>query len=778
MFTRILKKDISRNKVITATLFLFILLAAMLISGAFNIIITLFSSMNSLFTQSHAPHYVQMHSGVLNQDDIDAFSENNELVKATQTVTMLGINGADIYIGNNEDSEANSIIENSFVTQNKDFDFLLDTKSNIIQVNNGEIAVPIYHMQEYNLKLGDTVHIATDNFNMEFTITAFVRDVQMNPSIVTSKRFVVSESDWLLLQDNIGEIEYLIEFLLHDVKNVSEFEAIYQASNLPQKDTAITYSLYQVLNALTDGIVAAVIVLISILLIVIAALCLRFTLTATIEEDYREIGVMKAIGIMSKDIRRLYMLKYVAMSASACLLGFFISFFIGDIFTANISLYMGSAPKTIWNVILPVLGTLLVFLAVVLFCRLVLKRFRKISAVMAMRDMTAKSNKRIARGFRISHKSFGNVNIFLGLKAVFSQFSMYGVLCLIFIVCAFLMAMPLNFLNTLKSPDFVSYMGAGRSDIRIDIFTRQGEDLSNRYEEIKKYLENDNDIIKYTFLATAAYKVQNLEGVYENIKIEIGDFSVFPLTYLKGSSPKTENEIALSSMNADELKKSVGETLNLLIGSEERTLTVCGIYQDVTNGGKTAKGLLPYTSDNTLWYMVNIEVADGVLIPTKIAEYNDAFSSAKVTDMADYVNQTLGGLIGQLSLTAVLAFVLAIVIAVLITAMFFKMLFAKDASDIAIMRSLGLSYKDIRLQYVTRAIIVLVIGIVVGSIASVTLGQGLAGMLISGISSMHFIINPLMSFIVCPLALMTAVSVTIFCGSVSIKKINIMLVAE
>lgn len=778
MFGRILKKDIFRNKIITATLFLFILLAAMLVSGAVNIIITLLGSMDSLFTMSHAPHYVQMHSGDLNQGEIDAFSERSPLVKSQQTVTMLGINGAYIYLGNNGDSEAGSIIENNFVTQNGAFDFLLDTGSNIIRVNDGEIAVPIYHMQEYGLRLGDTVRVVANNFDMEFTISAFVRDVQMNPSIVTSKRFVVSENDWALLRDNIGEIEYLIEFQLYDVNSVSDFEAMYQASSLPQKDAAITYTLYRTLNALTDGIVAAVIVLISLLLIAIAALCLRFTLTATIEEDYREIGVMKAIGISGKDIRRLYMLKYVAMAAIASLLGYVISFFIGNLFTANISLYMGTAPKTIWNSISPALGALIVFLAVVLFCRVVLRRFRKISAVEAMRDGASEGNRRVARGFRLSRSSFGNVNIFLGVKAVFSRFSMYVVLCVIFIVCTFLMVVPLNFLNTLESPDFVSCMGAGRSDIRIDIFTRQGEDMESRYEGINEYLQNDSDIKKYASFVTAAYRVQNSEGAYENIKIETGDFSVFPLEYLHGSAPMTENQIALSSMSADELNKSVGDTLTLLVGNEEHILTVCGIYQDVTNGGKTAKGLLPYTSGNILWYMVNIEVADGVGVPTKIAELNNAFSSVKVTDMADYVSQTLGGLTEQLSLAAVLAFILAVAIAVLITAMFFKMLIAKDASQIAVMRSLGFSYRDIRLQYITRAIIVLLIGIVAGSVAAATLGQGLAGMLISGVSSMRFIINPLMSFIVCPLTLAAVVGITVFCGSGSIRKINILLVAE
>lgn len=776
MKSRIIKKDISRNKVITSTLFMFILLAAMLVSGAVNIIITLFGSMNSLFERSIVPHYVQMHSGEIDQDEIDRFAENNPLAKDQLTVTMLGINGAYIYLGNNVDSEANSIIENSFITQNDTFDFLLDTESENIQVNDGEVAVPIYHMQEYGLRLGDAVRIVKNDFSMELVITAFVRDAQMNPSIVTSKRFVVNENDWQKLYSNFGQIEYSIEFLLHDASTVNEFGAMYQASSLPQKDTTITYSLFQVMSALTDGIMAAVIVLISLLLIAISALCLRFTLTTTIEEDYREIGVMKAIGISGRDIRSIYMLKYVAMAAVASMLGYIISSFAGNLFTANISLYMGTAPKTIWNRILPALGAFAVFIIVMAFCRLVLRRFRKISAVEALRDGNSAGGRRKVRNFRLSRSKFKNINIFLGIKSVFNRFSVYGVLCLIFIICAFLMIVPLNFHNTLNSPDFVAYMGAGRSDIRIDL--QQGEDMEAQYRVINEYLENDADVIKFTSLVTAAYKVKNADGEFENFKIEVVDFSVFPLEYLDGSAPASENEIALSAINADDLKKAVGDTIILLVGNEERTLTVSGTYQDVTNGGKTAKSILPYTSNSILWYVVNIDVVDGVSVSDKIAEYNSVFSPVKITSMDEYVTQTLGGLISQLSLTVVLGFVLAITIAVLITAMFFKMLIAKDASQIAIMRSLGLSYRDIRLQYITRAILVLIISIVIGFIAAVTLGQGLAGMLISGITSMRFIINPIMSFIVCPMALAGAVGITIFFSSSSIQKLNIMMIAE
>lgn len=769
MIGKILKKDFSRNKVITITLFVFIMLAALLVASAVGIVTELLGSVDGLFTESSAPHFVQMHSGEIDQSAIDIFTaENKEIVKGQQTVELLNINGVNIFLGGSETSEADSVMENAFVKQNNSFDFLLDTDNQILHLSDGEIAVPLYHMQQYDLQVGDAVKIANGGFNMEFTISAFIRDAQMNPSIVTSKRFLVSDNDWETLKANIGESEYLIEFELYDIDRIGELENLYQNTALPQKGPAITYLLLKLMNSLTDGIVAAVIILIGILLIIIAALCLRFTLLATIEEDYQEIGVMKAIGIHSRDIRTLYLTKYVVMAAAACVCGYVLSLFVGGIFTQNITLYMGGADKIPWNALLPFVGTGLVFAAVAAFCRLILRKFRRISAVEALRSGRSNDNSKLAHGMKLRSSSFPNVNVFLGVREVIGRFKIYGLLCFVFIVCAFLMVVPLNFLNTVESPEFISYMGAGRSDVRIDL--QQTGDIEKRYGDMVQTIQNDPDVIKYSALVTSSYKVLNNDDEYENIKVEIGDFSIFPLEYVSGAAPKQKNEIALSSMNADELNKSVGDMLNLIVNGEERKLTVCGIYQDVTNGGKTAKAVLPYTADNILWYTVNLNVKAGTDMTAKIDEYGAAFYPAKVTDMENYVSQTLGGIIGQFRLAVKFALLFAVAIAVLITAMFSKMLMAKDAAGISIMRSLGFSYRNIRMQYITRALSVLLIGVIAGMAVAVTLGPGLAGALLTGASRISFVVNPIVSYILCPLALIAAVTITMMISCMTMKK--------
>ena len=183
--------------------FVFILLAAWFAAGGSNLIVELSSSLNALFATARAPHFVQMHAGDIDQAEIDRWAAANSLIKAQQTVEMITVDGSDLYFGESQTAEENSIMDISFVQQNNAFDFLLDLDNRIIQVASGEIAVPIYYMQQKNLKIGDAVRISHQSYTMNFTIAAFVRDAQMNPAIVHSKRFVVHEADYARLAEYI-----------------------------------------------------------------------------------------------------------------------------------------------------------------------------------------------------------------------------------------------------------------------------------------------------------------------------------------------------------------------------------------------------------------------------------------------------------------------------------------------------------------------------------------------------------------------------------------------
>ncbi|UNK20692.1 hypothetical protein MNQ98_12045 [Paenibacillus sp. N3/727] len=218
MLLQIVKIDFQRNKIITIILFIFIMLSSLLVASASHVIMELSGSLNNLLTKSKAPHFVQMHAGPIDDTAIEKFVSSNPLVKDQQTVEMLGIDGSNVFLGNSQKAEENSVMDIGFVKQNQSFDFLLNLDNQVIQVSNGEVAVPIYYMQKNNLNIGDPVSISNRQFTRTFTIVDFVRDIQMNPSIVSSKRFVVSDDDFITLKNNLGAIEYPHRISAHRYK--------------------------------------------------------------------------------------------------------------------------------------------------------------------------------------------------------------------------------------------------------------------------------------------------------------------------------------------------------------------------------------------------------------------------------------------------------------------------------------------------------------------------------------------------------------------------------
>jgi len=771
---RMLKKDFLRKKLITIVVFAFIFMSALLVASGTNLMIELGNSLNALFATANTPHFVQMHAGPLDQTAIDSWAAANELVATQQTVEMITMDGSNLYLGTSQTPEENSIMDISFVTQNEGFDFLLDMNNEIIQLAPGEIAVPVYYSQQQNLAIGDAVRVNTGAEEMVFTIAAISRDSQMNPAIIHSKRFLIHEQDYASLRETIAETEYLIEFLLVDDTLIGEFASAYQASDLPKTGPAVDQGLFKTLNALSDGLVAGVVILMSLLLIVIAILSLRFTLLATIEEDTREIGVMKAIGIARADIKRIYLAKYVVMGAAAVFLGYLTSLLLNQVLSANMLLYIGSASKSVLQTAVPFIAASSIFLIVTLSCVVMLRRFNRITAVEALRSGSVGDSMQRFPMLNLKRGRVLNINVYLGIRDVVQRARLYGLLAFVFFFCAVIIIIPIHFLTTIQSPTFISYMGIGQSDIRLDL--NQSEDVVDRFDSAIATLTDDPDVAKLSPLVTSQFTIMQSDGTLETLYIETGDFSLFPLDYVNGTAPQQENEIALSYLNANEMEKQIGDTVTLVIEGQERAMVVSGIYQDVTNGGRTAKATLPYNPQAVLWYTINLDLVSDANIEEKVLAYSQLFGSARITDMAGYVSQTMGNTVQQLKTVTMVTVVVGLAVSVLITSLFLMMLISKDSNQIAIMRSLGFSLRNIRIQYLTRALFLLAFGIVLGTLFSNTLGQQMVSVVWSlfGASRIKFVIDPLQAYVAYPLLLMVTVSATtILSTRTEIKESNI-----
>src|SRR5690606_7789722 len=185
------------------------------------------------------------------------------------------------------------------------------------------------------------------------------------------------------------------------------------------------------------------------------------------------------------------------------------------------------------------------------------------------------------------------------------------------------------------------------------------------------------------------------------------------------------SEIALSLLALNQAGRDVGDRLPVAVGGQDRDVTIVGSYQDITNGGKTAKSSQPTDQDEVMWYMIGVELASGTDVADKAQDYTDQLAPAKVADIEQWRIQTLGPIAQQIMITAIASAIVALALAMLMTALFTRMLIARDAGQIAIQRAIGVDDAGLRRQYLTRILLVLVVGVIAGTLAANTLGERL-----------------------------------------------------
>ncbi|WP_255488082.1 FtsX-like permease family protein [Ornithinibacillus hominis] len=159
-----------------------------------------------------------------------------------------------------------------------------------------------------------------------------------------------------------------------------------------------------------------------------------------------------------------------------------------------------------------------------------------------------------------------------------------------------------------------------------------------------------------------------------------------------------------------------------------------------------------------------MDVAPGVDTQEKMNYYQTNYDNAQVNDIKDYTQQTLGNIIDQMRTIVIGGIAIAFIVIILITALFLRMLLSKDMSQIAIMRSIGLTSQNIRHQYMAGTLLILLLGIIVGVLAANYLGEFLVSMAMSSMGAARIeLVNVVwQTWLLCPLALMLVVGITIY----------------
>ncbi|TRY20015.1 FtsX-like permease family protein [Tessaracoccus rhinocerotis] len=758
-------RSLRRNRASAAILVGFMALATMLAASAAALVVTATGASESLMRQARTPHFLQMHAGDVDLVRMAAFAMSNPLVEQWAVSEILNVDGAAVRIvGDGVDTTlAEALQDNSFVTQNAGFDLLLDTDGEVIAPTPGTVWLPLFYFAELDLAVGNVLWVTGPGGRTQLEVAGFLRDSQMNSSYASSKRLLVSAGDLERVRSTVadaGAVEHLVQFRLTDPAAATQFEEQYRAAGLEASGPTVTWALFVLVNSISEGVTAAIAILVTVLLVGIALLCVRFTLLTTIEQDHRQIGTLMAIGTRRRDLRRLYSRRYLAMALAGAVVGLLGALGLSRVLLARVELFLGPSGRELPAIALGVALAALLVCVVVLSVHRTLRALERISPVRALRtDGAAPAGvpRRPPRWLSVADGALGT-NTTLGLGDLWRRPGLYVVPLVVHTLAVFVLVVPQNLYTTVTSPGFVTSMGAGVSDMLVGV--RPPVEVE-RAAELAEELAADPRVERHTMLVTAAYSTTTVEGTRASLRIESGDLGMFPISYTRGRAPVEPGQLAVSALQADALGVDLGDVVvaEPVGGGEPLELAVVGVYQDITNGGRTAKMVMPHTSSEVMWSTLQADFTPGFHVGAAISGYAATNPDVRVSSVRDHVAASLGGTVDALGSAAVAAVLVGLAVAALVTALFMRLLVARDAARTATLRALGFRDHQIRRQSLVRSTSVLVAGVLLGTLLAHVVGGPLAGFLLApaGLTELTLGTNPWLAHVASPAALLLVV---------------------
>ena len=758
MYYKILSNDFKKNPGKHFILLLFMTLSVTLAVSVFLMLVQLFTSISSMYETAQPPHFLQMHKGELNQNAIDEFNSSYPGVEYWQTVPMIDLVGDELTVISAQKQEQFTLtdcrLDISLVKQNETYDVLLDRDRNILSMKKGEIGVPVILLEQYDIRIGDEICLQCGNTDKHFVVADYVYDGQMNSTLCSSTRFLISDDDFKELFEQVGETEYLIEAYFANSDMAGEYQSAYEESayHLPKDGQAVTYTMIFLLSAMTDILMAMVFFMIGVILLMVAMICLRYTILAKLEEDLPEIGTMKAVGIPAKGIRSLYMGEIRILMGIGCVAGYAVAIPAVSFLTGHISRTFGRCRLGMITYIAAVGIALLVYGMILLFTGKVLNRLRKVTVVDAL--VTGKGFAKERKTKDGIHKARRlSVNLLLGMQEVRHG---YGIIFALLMIVTFLVTVPYRMVQTMEDKDFATYMGSASYDVALEV--EQGENLEERMMKAEQLIQSEQGngyADGYAKLRRVRLQAEDQEGKLQGMHIDTGEEAGKGIRYLTGLAPATETEIALSCLMAEQLGKNQGESVTIVCQDKEQEFLISGIYQDVTSGGKTAKAVYEFPETEAEKYAFEVNLGKEPDSRERVAVWREELGKGYTVEyMEDFIGQTLGGVTAQVRQAAYAAFVIGICLIGMIVMLYMNLRIAREAGMLAGKKAVGIPLSAIYRQELYPVLLAgglgTVSGIVLAGVAGDRLFSTFFGMLGLGIKQIEFVPMSVMLYVLIP----------------------------
>ena len=721
MFWRILKKDLKRKKTMNIILLLFVVLCSMFAAASVNNIIAVVGGLDYYFEKAELGDYFIIERSTGGEDTISKILKHSENVSGYKTYNVVNASCDDLKTDSGKLMEFSNIALICDINNTKQNFFGMDNEV-ITDVEKGKVYITGSVPKREGVKIGERFYVELGDTKLPLEVAGFAKDALLGSEMMGNPRLLINSADFETLTADETIHTYSCGHVYDiDTDNAAALESELNEQNgmLFSGDRDLIKMTY-IMNML----VAAIILVVSAGLLIVSFVVLRFTIKFTISEEFREIGVMKDIGLKNISIRVLYLVKYSGIALAGAVIGYFGSVPFGNLLLKSVSENMVLGNDN--GMIIGVVCCIAVVLIIMLFGWSSTRRIEKLSAIDAVRSGQTGERFRKRSLLSLGKSKFGSTG-FLALNDVTSEPKQYGILTAVFAICTALVMILAVTANTLDSGSLLYLLSMTDSDVYLNDSTR-GMEVIGGAKTIRETEEEIADILAENDMSGSVY----LEGWYKlPVTAKNGSFQVNFLKcmdtntsdydYTEGYVPLKLDEIAVTKQISDKLGAKIGDRITVNIGGKESEFIITAYFQCFNNLGECARfhqdvEIADDLMTSCFAYQINFDDdPDKTVIDERIERLKVIFDNKNIFDTKGFVKDCMG--VGN-TIAAVknLVLMLSLIIIILLAVLMERSFISKERAEIALMKAMGFGNRSVIVHHTMRFGITVLTGIVTASV--------------------------------------------------------------
>ncbi|QTD43483.1 FtsX-like permease family protein [Sporosarcina sp. Te-1] len=734
--------NIRKSKSTTASLFLFILVAALLLNVGLMVSTQISTFFDHKTEQLKEPQVAFVMNQAMYQAAYGEYLDNYPGIKHMEIENILNMDTAKFMFGGGE-------LTISAVLFNADEKRNIGSLQLIEELNTSspnDIYVPYSFKTNGGYKLGDPFTITYQAQEYDYRIAGFFETVMMGSSNLGVMKFMLPNTSYRQLADELDDRSraLMVSAVMEDKTQASKLNQDFiqeiEESKINEKNPyywGLDNGLVKSVNGMTVTIIATILIAFAAIIVLISLIVIRFRVSISIEDGMANIGVLKAIGYTSKQILSSMILQFVFITFWASAAGIALSYLLMPFFGRVISTLSGLIWIQNFELSLNIISILFIVLIVIIVTLLSAFRVQKILPVAALRGGIQ------THSFRKNHvpleKAKGGLHFLLAIKLMLANAKQNVMILIIITALTFATVFSAVLYYNIASDKtaFINLFGSEPANVLVTVKSdvETGELLQN--------IEQMNHVRKVTIFDLITMKMDN-QTVYTNVTERYSDLE--NNVVYEGRQPRHENEVSISWVVSSQIDKGIGDTVKVKYGNEEKNYLVTGLSQAIGNLGQVAAltmdGIQQLDADyqGTSLYVYLNGISNKEFMKTIQSQYGDQI--VETLDIDENIESQTGMYTDAMFAVMLMVLVITVLVVTMILFMVIKTMIIKRKKELGIMKSIGYSTIQLMNQIAISLLPIVSSGVIIGGLLGYYFTNPMLSVLLSsaGVKRLDFII--------------------------------------